>query len=83
MKEMKKKLNKLAIFFFFMASLCYQNKVFAQKYSNAFLQIGVGAAGQGLAYACVANTDNTIINGKFLPCIVNGLGVLANMIIWV
>ncbi|MDP5090843.1 MAG: PorV/PorQ family protein [Saprospiraceae bacterium] len=59
MKEMIKKLNKLAVFFFLMASLFYQNKVFAQKYSNAFLQIGVGAAGQGLAYACVASTDNT------------------------
>ena len=49
MKEMIKKLNKFVVFFFLMASLFYQNKVFAQKYSNAFLQIGVGAAGQGLA----------------------------------
>lgn len=59
MKVMIKKLIDLTIFFFLMASLFCQNKVFAQKYSNAFLQIGVGAAGQGLAYACVASTDNT------------------------
>jgi hypothetical protein len=59
MKEMIKKLIDLMVFFFLMVSLFYQNKVFAQKYSNAFLQIGVGAAGQGLAYACVASTDNT------------------------
>ena len=59
MKEMINKLNKWMVFFFLMANLFHHNKVFAQKYSNAFLQIGVGAAGQGLAYACVASTDNT------------------------
>jgi hypothetical protein len=32
---------------------------YAQKYSNSFLQIGVGASGQGLAYACIAASENT------------------------
>lgn len=33
--------------------------IYSQKYSNAFLQIGVGASGQGLAYACIASSNNT------------------------
>jgi hypothetical protein len=39
--------------------LCFIQLTYSQKYSNAFLQIGVGAAGQGLGYACVATTNNT------------------------
>lgn len=41
----------LIISYFFHAS--------GQKYSNAFLQIGVGASGQGLGYACIASIHNT------------------------
>jgi len=39
--------------------LCFIQLTYSQKYSNSFLQIGVGAAGQGLGYACVATTNNT------------------------
>jgi len=48
---------KLPFYIFF--CVCFIHQMNAQKYSNAFLQIGVGAAGQGLGYAFIASTNNT------------------------
>lgn len=51
--------NRSKISFYLCLNLCFIQLTFSQKYSNAFLQIGVGASGQGLGYACIATTQNT------------------------
>jgi len=51
--------KNLKTYLYIFLYLCFIPLTFAQKYSNAFLQIGVGASGQGLGYACVATTNNT------------------------
>jgi len=57
---------------FFLLNFWFIPFSYSQKYSNAFLQIGVGASGQGLAYACIAATENT--NSSFW----NPAGIVRN-----